>query len=701
MILQTQADHIAALNLLGIIKAKTGHLDAAAILLKRLTVAAPYNATAHNNYANVLKDLNHLAEATMCYDRALQLDPAYADAYNNRGGALYAMGDFPSALSSYDQAITHRPDFAAAHYNRGVTLQALNRIEEAVASFARALSLRPAFADALYNQGIALQQLRRLDDALRSYDRALEIAPDFAQAHCNRGNALQGLGRYQEAVRSYEAALRFHPRLAEAYSNQGNALAQLGRIEEAQDAYQCALRLDPDIKWICGALLRTKQQLCAWVDIDALVAGVVAGVEAARKVTQPFTLFAVSDSVTVQRRAAEIFADEQELMVRPLPPFVKRRRPRLIHLGYYSADFHNHATAQLIAGMIELHDRANFLVSAFSFGTNKPDEMTLRLQHAFDRYVDISSRSDREAAQLSRDLEIDIAIDLKGFTADSRAGIFAHRAAPLQVAYLGYPGTMGARYMDYIVADPTVIPYESRHQYTEKVIYLPHCYQVNDHKRAAITADHSRSEFGLPATGLVFCCFNACYKITAATFAGWMRILQAVEGSILWLLTDNAAAAENLRREAEAQGISGTRLVFARPLPLSQHLARYGLVDLFLDTFPCGAHTTASDALWCGVPVVTRMGESFVARVAASILRAVDLPDMVTTSQEDYEARAVELALAPGRLAAIRSRLADNKPRAPLFDTRLCTRHLEMGYRQIYERYHSDLGVDHIQVSVN
>ncbi len=700
-ILQTQPDQIAALNLLAIINAAAGRLEAAAALLKRAVVAAPDNATVHNNYGNTLRSLKRFKEAIACYDRAQQLAPGYADAYNNRGGALYELGDFQAALKSYDQAIASRPDHADAYYNRGVSLLGLQRPEEALESFSRALSLRPRFPEALYNQGIGLHQLRRLDEALRSYDLALEIAPDFAQVHNNRGNTLQQLGRYQEALDSYDAALRTSPGLADAHNNKGSALSQLGRIEEAEESFKNALRLDPGIDWLHGAWLRSKQQLCSWSGLDALVAEIVAGVAAGRRMTQPFTLLAASDALPVQRRAAELFAEERAAVPHPLPAPAKPRRRGVIRIGYYSADFHNHATAQLLAGLIESHDRKRFFVSGFSFGVNKPDEMTQRLVSAFDQYMDIGRRSDREVAQISRDLEIDIAIDLKGFTADSRSGIFAHRAAPLQVSYLGYPGTMGAQYIDYVVADPTLIPDGDRTQYAEKVIYLPHSYQVNDRQRVEIRDASSRHELGLPAVGFVFCCLNACYKITAATFAGWMRILHAVEGSVLWLLADSDATAGHLSREAERQGIRAARLIFARPLPHLQHLTRYRSADLFLDTFPCGAHTTASDALWCGLPLVTRMGESFVSRVAASVLGAVDLPDLVTANQEQYEALAVELASNPARLAAVRSRLAANRLTAPLFDTRRSTRYLEKGYELIYERYQSGLGADHIQVPAN
>jgi predicted O-linked N-acetylglucosamine transferase (SPINDLY family) len=701
VILQKHVDHLDALNLLGIIKAQTGYLEEAAVWLKRAVAAGPHNATSHNNYGGVLRNLKRFREALACYDRALQLEPAYADAHLNRGGVLHALGDFDAALESYDQAIAHRPDNAEAHYNRGVTLHSLGRTEEALTSYTRALSLRPRFAQAFYNQGIALHHLGRFAEALHSYDRALEIAANFAEALNNRGNTLAELGRYLEALRSYDDALRSNPSLADAYSNKGNVLTQLERFEEALQSYQCAMQINPGINWLCGAWLHTKLQLCDWYGIDAAVAEVVAGLAQGRRVTQPFNMLAVSDLLPIQRRAAEIFADEPELMHHPLAPLGKQRRRDVIRIGYYSADFHNHASALLLAGLIERHDRERFFVSAFSFGRSKPDQMTKRIESAVDLYVDIGAKSDREAAQISRDLEIDIAIDLKGFTGESRAGIFAHRAAPLQVAYLGYPGTMGASYIDYIVADRTVIPFDACHQYAEKVIYLPHSYQVNDRKRPEIRDEFSRTELGLPHKGFVFCCLNACYKITPATFAGWMRILNSVQGSVLWLLTDNRTAADNLCREAEKNGVSRARLVFAAPLPHSQHLARYRLADLFLDTFPCTAHTTASDALWCGLPIVTRLGESFVARVAASVLRAVGLPELVTSNQEEYEALAITLASDAPRLAAIKSRLAANRLTAPLFDTELTTKQLEQGYQQVYERYHAGLLPDHVQVAAD
>lgn len=697
-ILQAQPDSFEALSLLGIIKAQSGHVEEAADLFKRAVAARPNDAAAHSNYGNVLCDLGRWRDALALYERALQLDPRYWKAYNNRGRALRALGQFDAALESYDRLVGMQPDDGQAHYNRAVTLQDLNRTEEALESYAQAVRLLPRFAEAYYNRGLALHRLRRFEEAIQNYDRALEIAPKFSQAANNRGTSLQELGRHDEALASYRRALHDNPDLADAYNNQGHALKDLNRPEEALQSYQRALQINPGVDWLCGAWLHTKLQLCDWDGLDAAFVTLTAELGKGSKVTQPFTVLACSDQLTLQRRAAEIFADESERQKRPLPALPRRTHAEVIHIGYYSADFYSHATTQLMAGLIDHHDRTRFAVSAFAFGRHSPDQVTRRMERSFDRFVEVHGKSDREVAEISRDLSIDIAIDLKGFTQDCRPGIFAHRAAPIQVSYLGYPATMGARYIDYIIGDRTVIPAEARAEYSEKVIYLPHSYQINDRAGTEAHKRFSRAELGLPQSGFVFCCFNASYKINAPAFAGWMRILRAIPDSVLWLLSENPVVARNLGGEAERHGVSRERLVFAANLPLAEHLARYRVADLFLDTFPCGAHTTASEALWCGLPVVTRLGASFVSRVAASLLTALDLPQLIAPSQSTYEALAISLASEAARLAEIKRLLEQNRLTSPLFATALTTRYLETAYQQIYERYHAGLGPDDLLI---
>ncbi len=732
-VLAGQADCFEALSLLGLIAAQTRRMNEAAELLGRAAASRPDEGMAHNNHGNALRSLGRLEEALEAYGRALALEPDDADLHYNRGNVLRdlqrdeqaadsygralalrpdhvaacnnlgnaerRLGRFKDALQSYQRALTLRPDNAETHNNHGNALRDLGRFDDALQSYSRALELKPDFAEAWSNRGNALKQLRRLEQALSDYDRALRLKPEYADAYSNRGLVLWDLQRHDEAMSSYQRAVELRPDLAEAHLNRGDALAHLRRYEEASGCYERALELKPDGDRLYGPLLYTKMKLAAWASLDSQVTRMLDAVQRGRIVASPFHLLSVTDSLALQRQAAETWVRESCPAAEVLPVVAQGTRHDRVRLGYYSADFYEHATAYLAAELFELHDRDRFEVVAFSFGPDAQDEMHKRLLRAFDRFEDVRARSDREVAQLSRELEIDIGVDLKGCTAEARAGIFACRAAPVQVGYLGYAGTMGAPYLDYIIADPTVIPPESRRHYAEKVVYLPHSYQVNDRKRRIDGRTFTRAELGLPADGFVFCCFNNTCKITPQTFDGWMRILKQVPGSALWLLTDSETAGANLRREAQARGVRAERLVFAPPWPLAEHLARLRAADLLLDTLPYNAHTTASDALWAGLPVLTLMGESFAARVAASLLNAIGLPELITTTQAQYEASAVELAADPARLAATREKLGRNRLAAPLFDTPSFARHLEVAYIEMYERSQAGLPPDSIIVA--
>jgi len=407
----------------------------------------------------------------------------------------------------------------------------------------------------------------------------------------------------------------------------------------------------------------------------------------------------LNDDTFLHKKSSEIYAQSRYSFNPVLEPIVKRKQSQKIRVGYFSADFHNHATGHLMAELFELHNKSQFKLVCFSFGPIVNDKMRQRLEKSFDQFIEVGRKSDVEIAKLSRDLNIDIAVDLKGFTKDARTGIFALRAAPIQVNYLGYPGTMGADYIDYIIADKTLISPESQSCYSEKIVYLPNSYQVNDRKRAISASQFTRQELGLPENGFVFCCFNNNFKILPVTFDGWMRILKAVEGSVLWLLQDNSWAVKNLKKEAQKQGVNAERLVFADRVPPSEHLARHRRADLFLDTFPCNAHTTASDALWTGLPVLTLMGRSFASRVAASLLKAVGLPELITSTQDAYEALAIELAKNPQKLADIKLKLTNNRLTTPLFDTPLFTKNIEAAYLEMYERYQAGLELGHISIA--
>jgi predicted O-linked N-acetylglucosamine transferase (SPINDLY family) len=579
-----------------------------------------------------------------------------------------------------------------------VALQRLRRRDEALASFERVLAIRPDFAEAWYCRGNALQSLNRTAEALASYDRALAIQPEYAEALNYRGIALQILRRHDEALASYDRALANAPDYAEALINRGGLLRALRRPEEALASYARALALSPDSPYLPGTWLNTRMQVCDWTGLTDACQALAAGIDAGRRAASPFALLAVPVSLPQRRHCAEIFVQDK------FPPgtsvtrdWTRATRDR-IRLGYFSADFHDHPTAYLLAELIERHDRTRFEVLAFSFGPPATDAMRARLTNAFDRFIDVRNDSGAAIGTLARELEVDIAVDLKGFTEDCRTDIFAGRAAPLQVNYLGFPGTMGAAYMDYLIADRTLIPDEHRAGYAEKIVYLPHSYQPNDVHRVISERRFTRRELGLPERGFVFCCFNINWKVTPEFFDIWMRLLVRVEGSVLWLIEGNPAAVRNLRAEAEKRGIAGSRLVFAPHMNLPEHLARHRVADLFLDTLPCNAHTTASDALWAGLPVLTCLGETFAGRVAASLLGAVGLPELVTESPGAYEARALQLATDSGTLAALRQRLAASRLTAPLFDTGLFTRHIEAAYAAMWARHQAGLPPDHLVI---
>jgi protein O-GlcNAc transferase len=697
-LLKLKPDYAAGYNCRGVVLQKLKRPAEALTSYEHALKLKPDYAEAYYNRGVVLRALNRPEEALTSYERALAIRPDYAEGYNNRGVVLQELGLPLEALQSYERALAIKPDDAEVYSNRGNALQALGRLEDALASYERALAIKPQYPEAHGNRGNVLRELKRFDEALTSYGRALAIEPDNAEVHNNRGIVLQELERTAEALKSYERALEIKPNDAEVYGNLGNALVRLRRWPEALNSYGRALEIKPDQKWLHGNWLHAKMQLCEWRDLDSHVKRLLGEVEQAQRAVLPFHALALTDSLALQQQAARTRVNDSSSLNLLLPAIAKRQRQGKIRLGYYSADYHNHATAYLTAGLFEQHDRSRFELIAFSFGLPQHDDMRRRLTAAFDRFVDVRRTSDQEVAQLSRELLIDIAVDLKGFTEDARMGIFSHRAAPVQVSYLGYPGTMGATYIDYLIADLTLIPPESRQHYTEKIAYLPHSYQANDRERPIGDRNFTREELGLPPTGFVFCCFNNAYKITPDTFDVWMRIMKRVEGSVLWLLADSERVAVNLRREAEVRGVRGARLVFAPRMPLAEHLARQRAADLFLDTYPYNAHTTASDALWAGLPVLTRSGESFAARVAASLLRAAGLPELITTTPEEYEALATELAADPSRLVQLTAKLRRTRLAVPLFDTELFTRHLEDAYAQMYERSIRGLNPEHLYV---
>ncbi|SDD64191.1 Predicted O-linked N-acetylglucosamine transferase, SPINDLY family [Sphingomonas sp. YR710] len=657
----------------------------------------PGSAEAHYNRGNALHDLQRLEEAVASYDAAIRIKPDYVLAWSNRGNALKALRRLDEALASYDAAIRLRPDFAVAHSNRGVALLGLERFEEALDSCMAAVGLQPDSADIHYNAANVLQEMQRPEDAIAHYDAAILLRPGFAEAHANRGNMLYALQRLDEAASSYRAAIACKPDDATGHYNLGNALQELQDLEAAVDSYRTAITIRPGYAEAQSQLLYQQARMCRWDDSTASADLSVLGI--ATNAVTPFTFLAIEDSARHHLQRAQKWVREkcQNISIRPT---MRRDTSSRIRIGYFSADFHNHATMYLMARLFELHDRSRFEIHIFSYGPDRQDNMRQRVADSVDGFHDVAKLTDKAIADLARSTGIDIAIDLKGHTKDMRLGIFSHRAAPVQINYLGYPGSSGADFIDYIIADDVVIPERSRQYYSEKVISLPFSYQVNDDARTISDRVFTRRELELPEDGFVFCSFNNNYKITPAEYDIWMRLLSKVDGSVLWLLNDNRWAQANLRKAAEARGVDPDRLIFAERMALPDHLARHRCADLFLDSFNCNAHTTASDALWAGLPVLTKLGESFTARVAGSLLHAIGMPDLVTETPAAYERIALGLATDPARLADTRARLAANRLTTALFDTERYARDIERAFDMAHDRYLRGLQPDHFKVPV-
>jgi predicted O-linked N-acetylglucosamine transferase (SPINDLY family) len=614
-------------------------------------------------------------------------------------GVIYAQRmQYTEALKYFNDSLKALPKNALALSNLGNVLLQLKEYNKALDAYDKSLKIDAKYEEAWSNKGNALYELKRNEEAITCHDKALSLNPNYAEAWSNKGNVFNALKRYDEAIACHDQALSLNSNYAEAWSNKGHVLNELKRYDEAVTCHDRALSLKPDIPWGYGDLLHTKMRVCNWSGFEGSLENITHRILANEKVTNPLPLLCITDNALLHQKSSEIYIQSNYSFNSALGPIQKRLGDQKIRVAYFSADFHNHATGYLMAELFELHDKNQFELVGFSFGPIAGDEMRQRIEKSFDQFIEVGNQSDMEIAQLSRDLNIDIAVDLKGFTQDLRTGILANRAAPIQVNYLGYPGTMGVDYMDYIIADKTLIPQEAQQAYSEKIAYLSNSYQVNDRKRLISDRQFTRQELGLPENGFVFCCFNNNFKILPATFAGWMRILKTVEGSVLWLFQDNSWAVENLKQEALNHGVDPSRLVFAERMPLAEHLARHRQADLFLDTFPYNAHTTTSDALWTGLPVLTLMGNSFASRVAASLLNAIGLPELISNSQEEYEALAIELASNPEKLIALKQKLANNKLTTPLFDTPQFTKGLEQAYVQMYERYQADLPPEHLLV---
>jgi len=716
-VLAAAPDDVDALHLLGVLLSAQQQSSAGIELIRRALALAPNFASAHNNLGTALLAETRAEEALVAFQRAIDLKPDFAEAHSNRGNALAQLDRLEAAVDSHRHAIAHKPDYAEAHNNLGNALIALGRWTEAIEACRHAVKLRPTYAKAHNNLAVALGKLHHYDAACESFRQALAASPDFVDAHRGLAEMLMATDRHQEAIAALERVVALRPEMAEAHNSLGRALSALEHTAAAAASYRRAIALEPDhgpahhnlgnallaagsldqaaasyhraaelMPEDCHALLHYVQvanAMCAWDSAAPAVEETLERLRLGRCNGPPLPLLGVSDDPDLNLKAAHAFVEAT--IGRDHAPLWQGEayQHARIRLAYFSCHLREHPAARLIVDLIERHDRSQFEVIAVSSGPDDSSQLRRRIAAGCDQFVDVEALSDLAIAQRLRALEVDIVIDLDGHTEGSRSRALAWRPAPAQVAYLGYPASLAAPYIDYAIVDHVLVPDRHRSGYSEHLVYLPDSFLPSDGRRWSPPRPRARSAHGLPEAGVVLCCFNGAHKITAPVFDIWMRLLQAVPGSVLWLMADNRWAEANLKSAAGKQGVDPQRLRFAPPAAHRDGLGRLPAADLCLDTFPYNGGATSNDALWCGLPLITCCGRGFASRMGASLLGAIGMPELVTTSLAEYEALALELARAPERLAQLSGALVANKVHLPLFDGERFRQHLEAAYSEM------------------
>jgi len=681
---------------LGMLHARAGQLALAIESLQKAIALNGQNSEVYYNFGLILSMDERYQCALQAYEKALVLAPSDIEIQINMAGVLNDLGRYQESLTVSQKVISGNSSCAQAWFNQASSQKQLQMLEDALQSYGHCLHLVPAYAEAWAAKGVLLDVMNKPKEAILAFNQALAIRPNFYEVFKNRADAFYSTLDLDRAIEDYRRATKLSPSFIDAWSSLGAALQDQSDYQGAIEAFKKVLELNPQHDFALGSHAFIKRSICDWSKSDIEILEIEEALNNNQRVIHPFFLLAMSDDEAKALKAARALISTWSMSKDKSNEITSKDNIGRIRVGYFSADFRLHPVAQLIAGLLESHDKSKFEIFGFAFGPITQDGMNARISSALDHVIDIREMSDKHVALLARELEIDIAVDLTGLTQHNRPEIFMHRAAPIQVNYLGYPGTVAFEAMDYLMADKVVIPQEHQKNYLEKIIYLPNAYQANDSKREIADSVFTRQDFGLPQEGFVFCCFNNLYKITPKSFDSWMRILERVEGSVLWLLNGNSIAVNNLRKEAAKRGIDSSRLVFAPKAPLAEHLARHRLADLFIDSLPYGAHTTASDALWAGLPVLTCLGKTFVGRVAASLLYAIKMPELVTLNIEDFENMAVELALNSERLQFLKDKLHKNRLTTALFDTKLFTQNVESVYIKLIERYRLGMAPDHL-----
>ncbi len=637
------------------------------------------------------------------YEEAIKLDSENAEIYFNLGNEITKLGQFEKAIEIYDKAILIKADYANAFVNKGIALKELKKFNEALECYEKAINLNPNLVEAYCNLGVVQYNLKKLNDSIKSYKKALVLKPDFWEAYANLSASLCELSLYDSAIESCDKAIALNPSSADAYANRGLAFNMLNQLEAAVDSYDKAYQLKPNMPYLLGYREQTKRSICDWSSLSDTIAICKSGVKNIENLVSSFVILNLLDSPELHLSTAKRYSSKF-LIESENSKLIKRDFNGRLRIGFYSSDLYYHPVSIWLAEQVENHDKTRVELFAFSL---KPvfDPMRSRLMASFDHFFDVESMSDPEIVTLSRQLGIDIAVDLNGHTGvTSRTGIFANRVAPIQVSHLGFPASMGANYIDYFISDHVSVSDSGRSFFTEKIAYVPSTFTY-DRQRRLSDEQLTRAHYGLPEAGFVFTCQNGCIKLTPEVFDIWMEILKAVPGSVLWLLKSNGTAEKNLIKEAQSRGVESDRLIFVarevvpidqEPARIAKYLSSYKLADLFLDTWPYNAGTTAVDALWAGLPVLTKIGNSPVARMVAGILSSIEINELITVSKEEYMNLAIELATKPERLALIKQKLQMNRLTTKLFDPVGNTRYIENAYIEMHRRFLNNLPPDHL-----
>ena len=687
-VIELNPKYADAYNNLGVALQEKGDLDESIKHLNTALSLRPNYVQAYNNVGIAYKKKGKLSLATKHIKKAIFLNPNYFEAYNNLATIFQEEGKANQAIQYFNKALLLNPSYSEAHYNLGLAFSEINEFDNAIKSYEKALSLKPNYPEVYNSLAIIISEQGNTDEAIKLFNKAILLKPDYSEAYFNIAIIFKKKNRLNEALASYQKAINFKPDYVESFYNIAIIYEEQFKLNQAIESFDKALFIRPDYDKAQAQKLYQKAQICDWKTAQQ-DKKLFSALGTFKNHIPPFTMLFFEDEPRNHYLRSKLYANKKYLQKQiPFKKTQKISTKKRLRIGYFSSDLQNHATMYLASKIFEDYNKEKFEVYVYSFGESlEDDEVRIKLKNSADVFKDVIDFSDKDIAILAREDQIDIAIDLKGYTKNSRTGIFAYRAAPIQINFLGYPGTMGANFFDYIIADKTIIPESKRSFYSEEIIYMPHAYQPTSHSSVISNKTFTKSEMDLPNNGFIFCCFNNSYKISQNEFRIWMRILNKVENSVLWLIESNKWAKQNLHKEAESHGIASERLIFANKLPHSDHLARLRLADLFLDTFNVNAHTTASDALWAGTPVITKLGKGFASRVAASLLKALGLSELITQNENEYENLILKIANSPKKLSEIKEKLFSNKFSKPLFNSEMYIGHLEDAYNQVFENH--------------